>query len=394
MKLRQYALFALFVLAATHTLPGVRADENISGLVDNLSSRKFAVRQQAMADLIQLGSVVIPELEQAMANGNRELQFRAQRVLDAVEQNAYQLKLEAFMQSGEQSVKLPGWTKFREAHGDSSTARRLFVLMCRAEPDLMRNLDRSVGVVSNLINVRCRELYQVFRTQRNDGIQLGTIAALLFVGGVEGVRVDDLGVKTIYASCNFEAFRNEMFTRRSNGTASYRRTLRSEMLRDMFAESMQRGQSWDLQMAFNMAMQYDIRQCLPQAIELVRSKNTPCHVAQTALVAVIRFGEKANIPDLETRIDDKSFCGVARRIGKKLYQTQLRDIALAGALTLADQNPREYGFDRIEYTFQRHLNYSTVGFAEDAARDAARKKYDEFRATLKIPKSLPEDNNQ
>ena len=359
----------------------------IPQLIDELASRQFSTRQRAMATLIQLGPDVVPQLEEAMTNGNRELRFRAQRVLDAVDQNLYQLQLEAFMQSGENAATLPGWDGFKQLAGTTSTARRLFVLMCRAEPELMRNLERPVSITSRSITKRCKELQQVFRTYKRDSIQLGTVAALLFSGGITGVKVDETSVKTIYSVCNYNAFRNEMYTRNPNGTSQYRRTPRSNILRQLFAVWMKHGQSWDAQMAFNLAMQYDIKQCLPRAIALVRAKDTPCHVAQIALVAITRFGTLVNLRDLETRIDDESFCGAQERVGQKLYQTQLRDIALAGALLIADENPRNYGFTRISYTNAKQLNYSTVGFSSDEERVAPRKKYEQFRATLTLPET-------
>lgn len=371
----------------------VTYSQDAATLVQELASKRFATRQAAMSQLIEMGSDVVPELEAALTTGNRELRFRAQRVLNAVEQNAYQLQLEAFMQSGELAVELAGWSEFKSISGESSTARRLFVLMCRAEPELMRNLGRPKGIISSIVSKRCKELQQVFRTYKRDSIQLGTVAGLLFVGGLDGVKVDDTSVKTIYSVCNYDAFRNEMYVRNPNGTSQYRRTPRSNMLRQLFAVWMKHGQSWDAQMAFNLAMQYDIRESLPRALSLVKAKNTPCHVAQIALVAVIRFGSLENILDLEQRIDDKSFCGVQQRVGQKLHQTQLRDVALAGALLLAGQNPREFGFPRISYTNQRQLNYSTVGFADDDERGAARSKYDEFRKTLKVPETESSNRN-
>jgi len=380
-------------LMLTVTAPTYSEDADVATLVQELASKRFATRQSAMSQLIKMGSDVVPELEAALTTGNREFRFRAQRVLDAVEQNAYQLQLDAFMQSGENAVELAGWSDFKAIGGESSTARRLFVLMCRAEPELMRNLGRPKGLISNIVSKRCKELQQVFRTYKRDSIQLGTVAGLLFVGGLDGVKVDDTSVKTIYSVCNYDAFRNEMYVRNPNGTSQYRRTARSNILRQLFAVWMKHGQSWDAQMAFNLAMQYDIKESLPRAVSLVKAKNTPCHVAQIALVAVIRFGSLENVIDLEQRIDDKSFCGVQQRVGQKLHQTQLRDIALAGALLLADQNPREFGFPRISYTNQRQLNYSTVGFADEDEREVARSKYDEFRKTFKIPGTTSNGRN-
>ncbi|MCH2600681.1 MAG: hypothetical protein MKZ94_14815 [Pirellulales bacterium] len=380
----------IVISIAVHVLtcPAIFAqavDSDLPALVQQLSSKKFALRQNAMAELIQRGAEAIPELELALKSDNRELRFRAQRVLNSVEQNAYQLKLEAFMQNGNAAIKLPGWDAFRAIADSNSEARRLFVLMCRAEPDIMRNLDRPPSAISNQIAKRCRELQQIFRTYKRDSIKLGTVATLLFVGGIDGIRIDDTSIKTIYSVCNYNAFRDEMYTRQSNSTIRYTSTPRAEILRNLFAIWMKHGQSWDAQMAFNLAMQYNIRQCLPRALEIVHNNGAPCHVAQIALVAVVRFGEKEHILDLESRIEDKSFCGVAQRVGNKLHQTQLRDIALAGAFLLADKNPRIYGFDRISYTSSKQLNYSTVGFADEEARADARKQWDELRPTLNLP---------
>ena len=393
-------IFCLALICFSARPTPLLSQDLIPQLIDELASRQFSTRQRAMATLIQLGPDVVPQLEEAMTNGNRELRFRAQRVLDAVDQNLYQLQLEAFMQSGEKAATLPGWDGFKQLAGTTSTARRLFVLMCRAEPELMRNLERPVSITSRSITKRCKELQQVFRTYKRDSIQLGTVAALLFSGGINGVKVDETSVKTIYSVCNYNAFRNEMYTRNPNGTSQYRRTPRSNILRQLFAVWMKHGQSWDAQMAFNLAMQYDIKQCLPRAIALVRAKDTPCHVAQIALVAITRFGTLVNLRDLETRIDDKSFCGVQQRVGQKLHQTQLRDIALAGALLIADENPRNYGFTRISFIFfqplgiDQQLDCSTVGFSSDEERVAPRKKYEQFRATLTLPEtdtSIPEE---
>ena len=367
----------------------------IPQLIDELASRQFSTRQRAMATLIQLGPDVVPQLEEAMTNGNRELRLRAQLVLEALTLHPQQM--EAFIQSGEKAalpqVARPAWDGFKQLAGTTSTARRLFVLMCKAEPELMLNLDRPVSITSRSITKRCKELQQVFRTYKRDGFPLGTVAALLFSGGINGVKVDEATVKTIYWVCNYNPFRNEMYTRNPNGTSQYRRTPRSNILRQLFAVWMKHGGSSDAQFGFNLAMQYDIKQCLPRAIDLVRAKDTPCHVAQMALVAITRFGTLVNLRDLETRIDDKSFCGAQERVGQKLHQTQLRDIALAGALLIADENPRNYGFTRISFIFfqplgiDQQLDCSTVGFSSDEERVAPRKKYEQFRATLTLPET-------
>ena len=84
---RLFTIMAMAVISFVFSTAHLFSQEPITKLGDELSSRQFATRQRAMATLIQLGPSVVPELETAMSNGSRELRFRAQRVLDAVEKN-------------------------------------------------------------------------------------------------------------------------------------------------------------------------------------------------------------------------------------------------------------------------------------------------------------------
>ena len=157
-------------------------DNDLSALIQQLSSKKFALRQNAMAELIQRGAEAIPELELALKSDNRELRFRAQRVLNSVEQNAYQLKLEEFTMK---CCKNSGWDA--SAIADSNSEARRLSGMSRT--DIMRNLDRPPSSISNQIAKRCRDC------NRSSGpisvIALLGMATLLFVGGIEGIRIDD-----------------------------------------------------------------------------------------------------------------------------------------------------------------------------------------------------------
>ena len=62
-----------------------------------------------------------------------------------------------------------------------------------------------------------------------------------------------------------------MYSRNPNGTSQYRRTPRSNILRQLFAVWMKHGGRSDDQFGFKLDMQYDIKQCLPRAIDLVRA---------------------------------------------------------------------------------------------------------------------------
>jgi len=104
------------------------------------------------------------------------------------------------------------------------------------------------------------------------------------------------------------------------------------------------------------------------------------------MIAISMFGDKDDIPVLESRIADKSFCGVTQRINNIQYQTQLRDVAIAAMLILAKEDPKLYGFPRIQVYTSGQFSYSRVGFADDESRDKTRGKWDAFRQTLKVPR--------
>jgi hypothetical protein len=192
-------------------------------------------------------------------------------------------------------------------------------------------------------------------------------------------------LKTIFGLCNQVTFSGQLRVRSNSGAYTYPATPNANIMRELFAGCLMHCESWDAQMAFSLAMNLNIPQCLPRALELVRDKQSPCHVMQTVMIAIAMFGDKGDIPVLELRVDDKSFCGVTQRINDVQYQTQLRDVAIAAMLILAKENPKLYGFPRIQVYTSGQFSYSHVGFANDEARVKTRDKWDTFRATLKVP---------
>ena len=373
--------------AATH-----RIDE----LIQQLSDRKFSIRQQAMGQLVALGGEAIPALKFAISDGNRETRFRALRVLDAVEENVFQQKLEEFLQAGvgDDKVSLPGWRRFCEQIDETSESRRLFVTMSRSAPRVMRSVDRGIGETGAAVDRRCIEVQLEMSKGRRDVIPLGTVAALLFAAGIEDVKLARNSIKTVFSVCNYEAFRAEMYTVISTNRIRYKSTPRSNMLRELFAGCLGQCESWDAQMALSLAMRYNIRQCVKRSLYLINDKKTPCHVVQIAMIAVGKFGELEHIPVLEQRIDDTGFCGTIQRIENVQYRTQLRDVAIAVMLTIAGENPKEYGFVRMQYSTTRQVNYSTIGFAEESKRMETRAKWDAFRSDLELPVAETADGEE
>jgi hypothetical protein len=195
-----------------------------------------------------------------------------------------------------------------------------------------------------------------------------------------------LSVKTIFGLCNQAAFSGQLRVRSITGTYTYPTNATANIMRELFTGCLIHCESWDAQQAFSMAMNLNIPQCLPRALELVQDKQTPCYVVQTVMIAISMFGDKGDIAVLELRVDDKSFCGVTQKINNVQYQTQLRDVAITAMLILAKEDPKLYGFPRYQAYPNGQFSYARVGFATEQARAKTRAKWDTCRATLKVPR--------
>ncbi len=361
---------------------------SVDALIKDLSASKFVVRQRAMNRLVAIGADAIPGLNAAINNGNRETRFRAGRVLDAVEQNVFQQKLEQFIKArvGDKNVNLPSWEAFCEKIPETAESRRVFAQISRAEPRLCRSIEHGASFAAKEIDRRCAAIQVAQQENRMSPIALGTITALLFAAGMDDVKMNRYSVKTIFGLCNQATFAGQLRVRSNTGTYTYPSNANANIMRELFAGCLMHCESWDAQMAFSLAMNLNIPQCLPRALELVRDKQAPCHVVQTVMIAISMFGGQEDIAVLELRVADKSFCGVTQRINNVQYQTQLRDVAIAAMLILAKEDPKLYGFPRIQVYTSGQFSYSRVGFADEESRNKTRAKWDTFRATLKVPR--------
>ena len=376
------------------TIPNVfgentNSDEvSVEALIKDLSAPKFVVRQRAMNRLVAIGADAIPGLNAAISNGNRETRFRAGRVLDAVEQNVFQQKLDQFIKArvGDKNVNLPSWKKFCEKIPETAESRRVFAQLSRAEPRLCRSIEHGASFAAKEIDRRCAAIQVAQRENRMSPIAIGTITALLFAAGMDDVKMNRYSVKTIFGLCNQPTFAGQLRVRSNTGIYTYPSNANANIMRELFAGCLMHCESWDAQMAFSLAMNLNIPQCLPRALELVRDKQAPCHVVQTVMIAISMFGDQEDIAVLELRVADKSFCGVTQRINNVQYQTQLRDVAIAAMLILAKEDPKLYGFPRIQVNTSGQFSYSRVGFADEESRNKTRAKWDTFRATLKVPR--------
>ncbi len=386
MRLRA-RLFMLTVGLAAVLLAGVPAAEARSTdepelplspteLVRQLGDPRFSVRKRAMGRLVEFGVKAIPALEEGLGSSDREVQFRSRHALDVVREHDFQRRLRAFAagQDAQESYELPGWALFRKQVGDGLDARRLFVEMQQAEPALLQAVERSPERAIELLLDRLEELLRQARTaQRQNTASLGTIATVLFVANQDRNESVGLAVQNLASF-----FRQDVFA------SAIQAGSQREVLRKMLGTWIENAQSWDAFHAMLLAMQYDLPQGLAPAKRVLEGNGGDPDQAVYrgfALQTIARFGDTSHIPLLETLLDDASPYGTPPSVaGKTKFQTQIRDIALAALVHLAKQDPKQFGFNRLQPSSTQVFNTNSVAFEDDTKRAEAIQAWRAYRA--------------
>jgi hypothetical protein len=345
-------------------------------LVQQLADPRFAVRKRAMEQLVAQGVAAAAALEAGVESTDREVSFRSRHALTIIREHDFQRRLRAFAagQDAQETYELPGWTLFRKEVGDGLEARRLFVEMQQAEPQLLQALERSPDKAVELLVQRLDQLQGEARTgQKQQSASLGTLAALLFVSNHDRGESVGMAVQNLAACYRYDVFVTAM-------EAGAER----EILRKMLGTWIENARSWDRFQAMLLAIQFDLPQGLAPAKHMLADESRDPNQAVYrgfALQTIARFGDESHIPLVEPLLDDASPYGAnSAAAAKASFQTQIRDIALATVVHLARQDPKTFGLTRLKPNSTQVFNTSSLAFENDAKRDEAIKKWRAFRA--------------
>ena len=359
-------------------------------LVQQLADPRFVVRKRAMERLVEQGVAAAAALEEGVQSNDREVSFRSRHALSIIREHDFQRRLRVFAagQDAQETYELPGWALFRKEVGDGLEARRLFVEMQQAEPELLQALERSPDKAVELLVERLDEIQEEARTEhKQHAVSLGTVAALLFISNQDHGESMGLAVQNLTAF-----YRHDVFA------AAIESGPEREVLRKMLGTWIENSRSWDRFHAMLLAMQFDLPEGLAPAKRMLADLSEGLAPAKQtaaensldpnqavyrgfALQTIARFGDESHIPIVEPLLDDVSPYGGNSSISTKArYQTQIRDIALATLVHLAKQDPKKFGLTRLKPSSTQVFNTSSLAFEDDAKRDEAIKKWRAFRA--------------
>lgn len=349
--------------------------EKAAELVHQLGSLSFETREHANAALVKLGVAAKPALLDGQKSTDPEVRVRCEKLLVVVLALDFKGRLEAFIadKDGKQKHELAGWQRFRKVVGEDAPARELFVEMLKTNGELLEDAEARPKEAGNRAAFRCQNLMQTLYSGRGGQTQLtlGDVATLLFVGADPDVT---LPVQTRQMTCNFlyqQVFRQALAN-----------NARGPHVRKLLGAWMTQSTGTQLtQQVLSLSMQLDVKEGMDLALKLIKDKD---YAGGMAITAIGKWGTKDHLATLEPLLDDKTALGNFQ-INNVAGTTEIRDVALAMMVRLSGQAPKDYGFPFVQWHNEQQLFYIPMwmGFADQAKRDAALKKYKDWQAAQK-----------
>jgi hypothetical protein len=379
-------------------------------LVAKLDDRDYHDRDDATKELRKLGRLALPTLLDTLArNTHPEVRLRVEILLPAATSLDMKARVDCFLadKEGKFQHDLPGAKPFFAAVGRTDAAKQLFSDMIRSpNRDMLVAVEGPEGDLRQLYTTRRADLNvpatgAIGRVDPNATMSAVDMAALLFVEAQLPDRGNAVGggigaVRTLPLISNYQfqtALQNAL-----NSDA------RKEALSAVLNHWMEtRDQPYSIYYAVSFMNRYNLPNALPAARKLAGGKVAaagPGLYRGYAIAYVARFGTADDLPALESLFEDKALLttvfiggGVG---GNRQQQIQVRDLALAMALTLSKQKVADYGLtyrysssgnsDSLKYNYSAYHFEADDAEKADEKRATAVKKYAEWKAAQKKEK--------
>ncbi|QDU30456.1 hypothetical protein ETAA8_55960 [Anatilimnocola aggregata] len=377
----------LGMVTAAEGKPAAKPDATaIKQLIDELGADEFSAREAATEQLARIGLPAYKAVEDAVQHPDREVRYRAERILGRIRQLDLQRRLDSFLRGSEESddYTLPGWARFKKVYGDDTHSRAVFVDLTKADAELLQAIENSPKAAADVAATRVTQYQQLAQMQQfggNAGLQLnfGQIATLLFVAGEEDVTLNQQSSQAVFNFCNQQGMADAI----SNGS-------RREIPRQMLVRVIVRSEDWAAYQAMSLARRFSMKEGLIPAEKILKGNRQP-HMAYYALATIAAMGNDSHIPLVEKLLTDQNVVTQMHEKDKVIYKIEVRDAALATALFLTKQDLKSYFPVREGQTVgdpqQVLTNPRIIGFAEEAKRAETFKKWAEYRA--KNPGAAP-----
>jgi hypothetical protein len=350
-------------------------------LIRQLGSGRFTVREAAARQLLEMGRSARGALQVGTHDPDPEVADRCRRLLPQAAYADFQVRLDAFLadKDAKQEHDLPGWDRFQKLMGKDKDGRELFAEMLKTNAELFVGLELDPKSFPDKYAGRCQELTSLMFAPQPGGVRAqpkpGDLAAVFFFGAEPD---------------NARAIRNNRLVGNLLGQPAFQNTIRNgpaaEPFKKLFLAWMeQRTDVNSVSNCLSMVQQLNIKEGVDFAARVMKNKEMQVYVRAQAATVLGKMGGKEHIAPLEGLLDDETQVSNFNLNGQP-GATQMRDVALAMIIHLSGEKPQDFGFEFLKNHPGTIFSYHYLGFADDKARSAARKKWKEWAASRKEQK--------
>lgn len=359
---------------------------DVQRLIAQLGDAKFAARKSAADQLAKIGLPAYQALEDATHDGDREIRYRAEKLLSLIRQNDLNRRLTIFLASldSPEDRTLPSWSRFKAAFGNSATTRSLFVEMQRAEGELLAQLHNEPRQATELLGKKTLEYASdLNRLSREKGsLPLGQIAAVLFVAGEPDVKPSSNTVALLLQFGTQPAIRDLAPLTNSTDKETAEKVV---AVRKLLGTVISRAEGVATQQAVQLAANYDLKQGLAPALKMLEAPGRIRFTIQQSMLLVVKYGDETHLPALEKLFTDNTLLSTSSSGGVR-REIQVRDSALAAAVLMTKQELKDYfslpsnlNLQQGQGTGIQSTAYLMAGFPNDELRLKSFKQWEIFK---------------
>jgi hypothetical protein len=311
--------------------------------------------------------------------------LRASKISTAIRRAEFDRRLDAFAaDSGGGDDALPGWRRYRDLIGDDAEAKSLFVEMQRTAGELLSVAHGSEHALAaqNLLESRLREIGLSLQ-QGDEEYSEAEVASCLWAAADERLSLSEDACGTLFAICHQSNLKDDLIEIKQveaseNPTTGAAIASPASPLRRLVGAVIRRSDGPSAYPAMALAIGFAIDEGLAPAERTIERGAAQAPLLQYAIFAIARFGNRRHAALLESQFSNTARCA-GYRADDIEHVAQVRDLALAAAIHLSGEDPRQYGFSHLQTQSQTVFAPASLGFAGDSERSAAFPKWAEFR---------------
>ena len=329
--------------------------QKIESLIEQLSARKFAQRENAATELLKIGVPALASLRKELEFANdEESRIRITELIEKLIDGQTEVQIQDFMAM--KDVKFKGWPEIRNILGEDTIATRgLFVEILRKYPKLPAAMQRTQTTRDRNIALES-VVAAVEETQSTQTPTTADAFALL-------IPLLDSDVAMPAACENIVISILQLNTgtkiRKDNRLSPIFKYLLGEWMAQTSLANREDvlfyGMDWDLNMACRLLSERTI----------ATEKNASVEVIAICLQALARFGNRNDVATISTLLDDQRPVSKPSVTTQGTITHQVSDLAIAATACIHGVDLEDVGFTGVE----RHPKFGflaeEIGFPKD-----------------------------